>query len=25
MDQNYHPDILDQPEPLNRAFLGALT
>ena len=25
MDQNYHPDILDQPEPLNRAFLAALT
>ena len=25
MDQNYHPDILDQPEPLNRAFVAALT
>jgi protein TonB len=25
MDQNFHPDILDQPEPLNRAFLAALT
>ena len=30
MDQNYHPDIAgrdlwDQPEPLNRAFLAALT
>ena len=25
MDHNFHPDILDQPEPLNRAFLGALT
>jgi hypothetical protein len=25
MDQNFHPDILDQPEPLNRAFVAALT
>jgi len=25
MDQNYHPDILDQPEPLSRAFGAALT
>jgi periplasmic protein TonB len=25
MDRNYHPDILDQPEPLNRAFVAALT
>ena len=25
MDQNYHPDLLDQPEPLNRAFVAALT
>ncbi len=25
MDQNFHPDILDQPEPLSRAFVAALT
>ena len=25
MDQNYHPDLLDQPEPLSRAFGAALT
>jgi protein TonB len=25
MNQNFHPDILDQPEPLNRAFIAALT
>ena len=25
MEQNYHPDILDQPEPLNRSFVAALT
>lgn len=25
MDPHYHPDILDQPEPLNRAFVAALT
>ena len=25
MDQNFHPDILDQPEPLNRAFGAAVT
>ena len=25
MDQNFHPDILDQPQPLNRAFVAALT
>jgi protein TonB len=25
MEQNFHPDILDQPEPLNRAFMAALT
>lgn len=25
MDQNFHPHILDQPEPLNRAFMAALT
>jgi periplasmic protein TonB len=25
MDQNFHPDLLDGPEPLNRAFVAALT
>jgi protein TonB len=25
MEQNFHPDILDQPEPLNRAFIAAVT
>lgn len=25
MEQNFHPDLLDQPEPLNRAFVAALT
>jgi len=25
MEKNYHPDILDQPEPLNHSFVAALT
>jgi len=25
MEQNFHPDLLDQPEPLNRAFVAAVT